>query len=60
MDAFATSHRAHASTTGVIEYVEKACAGLLLEEEINALSMLTLKDKGKSLISPLSKLAFFK
>ena len=49
MDAFATSHRAHASTTGVIEYVEKACAGLLLEEEINALSMLTLKDKGKSL-----------
>jgi phosphoglycerate kinase len=49
MDAFATSHRAHSSTTGVIEFSEKACAGFLLEEEINALSKLTLKNKGSSL-----------
>ena len=34
MDAFATSHRAHSSTTGVIEYSDKACAGFLLQEEI--------------------------
>ena len=38
MDAFATSHRAHASTTGVITFSVDACAGLLLDEEINALS----------------------
>ena len=49
MDAFATSHRAHSSTTGVIEFSEKACAGFLLEEEINALSSLVLKKKGSSL-----------
>ena len=49
MDAFATSHRAHSSTTGVIEFSEKACAGFLLEEEINALSKLTLKNKSSSL-----------
>ena len=49
MDAFATSHRAHSSTTGVIDFSKKACAGFLLEEEINALSKLTLKNKGGSL-----------
>ena len=49
MDAFAASHRAHSSTTGVIEFSDKACAGFLLEEEINALSKLTLKNKDGSL-----------
>ena len=38
MDAFATSHRAHASTTGVIKFCDDACAGLLLDEELTALS----------------------
>ena len=38
MDAFATSHRAHASTAGVITFSNDACAGLLLDEELNALS----------------------
>jgi phosphoglycerate kinase len=38
LDAFATSHRAHASTTGVITFSTDACAGLLLDEELNALS----------------------
>ena len=38
MDAFATSHRSHASTTGVIKFSDDACAGLLLDEELTALS----------------------
>lgn len=37
MDAFATAHRAHASTTGVCEFVKQACAGPLLLSEIKAL-----------------------
>ena len=36
MDAFGTAHRAHASTCGVIELAPAACAGLLLEAELNA------------------------
>ncbi len=38
MDAFATAHRAQASTVGVAEYAPIACAGPLLIEELNALS----------------------
>ena len=37
MDAFGTAHRAHASTCGVIDLAPAACAGLLLEAELNAL-----------------------
>ena len=37
MDAFATSHRAHASTTGVINFADFACAGFLIKEELQAL-----------------------
>lgn len=37
MDAFACSHRKQASTYGVIEYVETACAGPLLLAELDAL-----------------------
>ena len=36
-DAFGTSHRSHASTFGAINSSENSCAGLLLEEETNAL-----------------------
>ena len=36
-DAFGTSHRAHASTFGAINSSDASCAGLLLEEETNAL-----------------------
>ena len=36
-DAFGTSHRAHASTYGAIKASEVSCAGLLLENETNAL-----------------------
>tara|TARA_Y100001970_G_scaffold29144_1_gene35982 strand:- start:83 stop:1246 length:1164 start_codon:yes stop_codon:yes gene_type:complete len=46
MDAFATSHRAHASTAGVIKFSDEACAGLLLEEELNALTK--VKEDSKS------------
>lgn len=41
-DAFAVSHRAHASIVGIARYLP-AVAGLLLEKEINALSS-TLKN----------------
>lgn len=38
MDAFATAHRAQASTTGIAEYAPLACAGPLLQAELTALS----------------------
>ena len=37
MDAFATSHREHASTTGVVNCVDHACIGFLIKEELEAL-----------------------
>ena len=40
MDAFATAHRAHASTAGVIDVAKVACAGPLLLRELDALSRL--------------------
>ncbi len=38
MDAFATAHRAQASTVGIAEYAPIVCAGPLLISEIEALS----------------------
>ncbi len=38
MDAFATAHRAQASTEGVIRFAPVSCAGLLLEAELKALT----------------------
>lgn len=38
MDAFATAHRAHASTHGIAFQAPDACAGLLVINEISALS----------------------
>jgi len=38
MDAFGTSHRAQASTEGVIRYAPVACAGPLLARELDALA----------------------
>ena len=37
MDAFATAHRAQASTHGVAKFAPVACAGPLLQAELNAL-----------------------
>jgi phosphoglycerate kinase len=38
MDAFGTAHRAEASTHGVAKFAPIACAGLLLTEELDALT----------------------
>ncbi len=44
MDAFGTAHRAEASTYGVAKFAPVACAGILLTEELDALT--------KALLSP--------
>ena len=49
MDAFATAHRAHASTTGVINFSNDACAGILLDEELTSLSK--VKEDSKNSIA---------
>jgi phosphoglycerate kinase len=38
MDAFGTAHRAQASTHGIAKYASVACAGILLTEELEALT----------------------
>jgi len=40
-DAFGSAHRAHASTEGMIAFVPKAVAGLLMEQELKYLGMAT-------------------
>jgi phosphoglycerate kinase len=40
-DAFGSAHRAHASTEGMIRFVPKAAAGLLMERELKYLGMAT-------------------
>jgi phosphoglycerate kinase len=40
-DAFGTAHRAHASTVGMIAYVPQAAAGLLMEQELKYLTLVT-------------------
>jgi len=40
-DAFGSAHRAHASTVGMIEFVPKAAAGLLMDKELEYLTMAT-------------------
>ena len=44
MDAFGTAHRAEASTHGIAKYAPVACAGILLTNELEALT--------KALLSP--------
>lgn len=43
MDAFATSHRAESSTSGVIKFAKQACAGPLLMSELAALNKILEK-----------------
>jgi len=43
MDAFATAHRAEASTCGIIEFAPIACAGPLLIKELEALTKIMQK-----------------
>jgi phosphoglycerate kinase len=42
-DAFGSAHRAHASTVGMIQFVPKAAAGLLMEKELEYLGRVTTK-----------------
>ena len=50
LDAFATAHRAHASTHGMVQHVDEACAGLLLTKEIDSLSK-TVSNPTKPLVA---------
>ena len=50
LDAFATAHRAHASTHGMVKYVDEACAGLLLTKEVDSLSK-TVSNPTKPLVA---------
>ncbi|QJC30332.1 phosphoglycerate kinase [Enterobacteriaceae endosymbiont of Neohaemonia nigricornis] len=50
MDAFATAHRKHASTYGIISFVQQSCAGLLLINELINLKKFLYKPK-KPIIS---------
>ena len=50
MDAFATAHRAHASTHGVARHAAIACAGPLLEAEVTALER-ALADPARPLVA---------
>ncbi len=50
MDAFATAHRAQASTVGVAQYAPIACAGPLLEQELSALGQ-ALKNPKRPLVA---------
>ncbi len=50
MDAFATSHRAQASTEGVIRHSKAACAGPLLAAEVAALDK-ALADPARPLVA---------
>jgi phosphoglycerate kinase len=40
-DAFGSAHRAHASTVGMIQFVKQAAAGLLMDQELKYLTMVT-------------------
>ncbi len=45
MDAFGTAHRAEGSTYGVAKFAPVACAGILLTEELDALTKALLNPK---------------
>lgn len=49
-DAFATAHRAHASTHGIARFAPVACAGPLMAAEVEALSR-ALRDPARPLIA---------
>ena len=45
MDAFGSAHRKHASTYGVIEFSETACAGPLMRKELDSISQIFINSK---------------
>ena len=50
MDAFGSAHRAHASTCGIARYAPIACAGPLVEAEVNALTR-AMQDPKKPVVA---------
>jgi phosphoglycerate kinase len=40
-DAFGSAHRAHASTVGMIRFVKQAAAGLLMDQELKYMTLVT-------------------
>jgi phosphoglycerate kinase len=48
-DAFGSAHRAHASTVGMVAYASQAAAGLLMEQELKYLTMVTRNPERPSL-----------
>lgn len=50
MDAFGTAHRAQASTHAVAKFAPKACAGLLLAAELDALAKV-MQDPARPLVA---------
>jgi phosphoglycerate kinase len=40
-DAFGSAHRAHASTVGMVAFVKQAAAGLLMDQELKYMTMVT-------------------
>ena len=51
MDAFGTAHRKQASTYGIVNFVEEACFGLLIEQEMKALEKIVLSPDKPLLLS---------
>ncbi|MEA2218009.1 MAG: phosphoglycerate kinase [Solirubrobacteraceae bacterium] len=49
-DAFGAAHRAHASTVGVVEHVERSAAGRLLQREVETLTGI-LANPGRPLVA---------
>ena len=45
MEAFGSAHRKHASTYGVIEFSETACAGPLMRKELDSISQIYIDSK---------------
>jgi phosphoglycerate kinase len=49
-DAFGATHRAHASTAGVTEYVDEAAMGFLIQKELETMGK-TLEDPGEPFVA---------
>jgi phosphoglycerate kinase len=48
-DAFGSAHRAHASTVGMVAFVQYAAAGMLMQQELKYLTMVTTNPERPSI-----------